>query len=61
MDGLLRSVGDGITGLIAGALAAIGAAVEGIGASLSAALPAGALPVLGIGLALLVLWLILKR
>jgi hypothetical protein len=61
MDGLLRSVGDGISGLIGGALAAIGNALEGILASLSTALPAGALPVLGIGAVLLLLWLILKR
>jgi phage-related protein len=61
MDGLARSVGDGIGGLIGGAIGAIGSAVSGIGTALSTALPAGALPVLGIGAAILLLWLVLKR
>ncbi len=41
MDGLLRSVGDGITGLVGGALDAIGSAIAGIGTALGAALPTG--------------------
>ena len=61
MDGLARSIGDGITGLVGGALAAIGQALSGIGDALSAALPAGALPVLGIALLVLVLWRIIRR
>ncbi len=61
MDGLLRSVGDGISGLVSGALAAIGSALQGMVDAVSSALPAGVLPVLGVGLALLVLWLIVKR
>ncbi len=61
MDGLARSVGDGIGGLIGGAIGAIGSAVSGIFGALSTALPTGALPVLGIGAAILLLWLVLKR
>jgi len=48
MDGLARSVGDGIAGLVAGAVDAIGAALGGIIAALSSAVPAGALPVIGV-------------
>jgi len=61
MDGLARSIGDGITGLVGGALAAIGQALEGIGDALSTALPAGALPVLGIALVVVILWRIIRR
>jgi hypothetical protein len=61
MDGLLRSIGDGLTGLVEGALAAIGGALSGMVDALAAALPAGSLPVLGVAGALLLLWLILKR
>jgi hypothetical protein len=41
MDGLARSVGDGITGLVAGAFDAIGAALRGIVNAGSQALPGG--------------------
>ena len=61
MDGLLRSVGDGLTGLVGGAVDAIGSAIAGIGDALDTALPAGALPVIGIAGALVLLWLVLKR
>jgi hypothetical protein len=61
MDGLARSIGDGITGLVGGALTAIGQALSGIVDSLSVALPAGALPVLGIALVVLILWWIIRR
>ena len=61
MDGLVRTIGDGITGLVGGALGAIWSALAGMGAALAAALPAGAVPVVGIGVALLILWLVLKR
>jgi hypothetical protein len=40
---------------------AIGAALDGMVATLSSALPAGALPVLGIVLLLLVAWLVIRR
>ena len=59
MDGLLQSIGDGLTGMIGGALAAIESALVGMGNALASALPAGALPVLGVGLLLLVgIWLL---
>jgi hypothetical protein len=61
MDGLARSIGDGITGLVGGALAAIGGALSGMVESLSAALPTGALPVLGIALLVLILWRIIRH
>ena len=61
MDGLGRAVGHGISGLVGGALNSIGAALSGIVNALAAALPAGALPVLGVLVVLAVGWLILKR
>lgn len=61
MDGLGRAVGDGIGGLMGGALDSIGAALSGVVRSLETALPAGALPVIGIAGALLLLWLLLRR
>ena len=59
--GLGRAVGDGIGGLVGGALDAIGAALSGTVGALSTALPAGALPVIGVAAVLLLLWLVLKR
>lgn len=61
MDGLGRAVGDGISGLVGGALHGIAAALSGIVDSLSAALPAGALPAIGLGLLLLVAWTLVRR
>lgn len=43
MDGLLKSVGNGITGLVSGAFDAIGAALRGILHAASTALPGGLL------------------
>lgn len=60
MDGLLRSIGDGLTGLVGGAIGAIGAALSGIGTALGAALGPFAIPV-AIGGVLLIAWLVLKR
>jgi hypothetical protein len=61
MDGLIRSVGNGISGLVVGALDAIGAAISGTLNALGAALPAGAMPVLGIAAVLLLLWFLFRR
>jgi hypothetical protein len=61
MDGLLRAIGDGISGLVGGALGAIWAALGGIVAALSAALPAGALPVIVVGVVVLALWRVLRH
>ncbi len=60
MDGLLRSIGDGVTGLVGGALDAIGAALAGMGAALGAALGPFTLP-LAIGGAIVLAWLVLRR
>jgi hypothetical protein len=61
MDGLGRSVGGGIAGLVGGAIGAISTAVAGVGHALGTALPAGGLPVIGVALVLLVLWLVFRR
>lgn len=61
MDGLGRAVGDGISGLVGGSVRAIGAALDGMVGALGAALPSGALPVVGIVLLLLVVWLVIRR
>lgn len=61
MDGFARSIGDGITGLVGGALTAIGGTLSGILDALATALPAGALPVLGIALVVVILWRIIRR
>jgi hypothetical protein len=61
MDGLGRTVGDGIGGLFGGVLDAIGAAISGTVDALGTALPAGALPVIGVAVLLLLLWLVLRR
>jgi phage-related protein len=61
MDGLGRSVGEGITGLVQGALGAIGSALSGMVDALGSALPGGALPVIGIAAVLVLLWLVFKR
>ena len=60
MDGLLRSIGDCITGLVGGALHAIGAALAGIGHSLGSALGPFLVPVAIAGV-LVLLWLVFKR
>ena len=61
MDGLTRSVGNGITGLVGGAFDAIGGALRGIVASLSAALPGGMLAVVVFVLLVVVAWQLIKR
>jgi fructose-specific phosphotransferase system IIC component len=61
MDGFARSIGDVIAGLMGGALSAIGQALSGMVDALSAALPAGVLPVLGIGLVAVILWRVIRR
>ena len=61
MDGLSRAIGDGISGLVGGSVQAIGAALEGMVGSLSAALPSGALPVLAVAGAFVLLWLLFRR
>jgi hypothetical protein len=60
MDGLGRSIGDGISGMVGGAINAIGGALAGMLHAVTAALPAGAVPVIGIALVLF-LAVLLKR
>lgn len=59
MDGLLRSVGDGITGMVGGALAAIQAALQGIGTALANAIPGGLAGVaVGLVAVVMIVWLL---
>ena len=61
MDGLVRSVGNGITGLVSGAFDAIGGALRGIVASLNAALPGGMLAAVVFVVLIVVAWNLIKR
>lgn len=61
MDGFTRAIGDGISGLVGGSLQAIGAAIDGMVSAVGAALPPGALPVIGVAVALLFLWAVIRR
>jgi len=61
MDGFARSIGDGISGLVGGSLQAIGAALDGMVSAVSAALPPGALPVIGVAAALVFAWALFRR
>jgi hypothetical protein len=61
MDGLLRSIGDGIVGLVSGAVAAIGQAFGGMADTLVRVVPGGLVTMAGIGLALVLVWLVFRR
>jgi hypothetical protein len=61
VDGLGQAVGSGISGLVAGAIGSISAAIGGMADALNDALPPGALPVIGVGLLLLFVWAVIKR
>jgi hypothetical protein len=61
MDGLFRSVGNGITGLVAGAFDAIGAALRGIFNAGNNVLPNGLLFVVLFILVVFVGWNLAKR
>ncbi|HET7702470.1 MAG TPA: hypothetical protein VFK35_03660 [Candidatus Limnocylindrales bacterium] len=61
MDGLLTSVGNGLTGLVGGAFAAIGQALRGIVDALSRALPGALLPAVIFVVLLVVAWQLIKR
>ncbi len=60
MDGLGRTIGDGISGPVGEAISPIAAALAGMRNAVTAALPAGAVPVIGIALVLF-LAVLLKR
>ena len=61
MDGFVRSVGNGITGLVSGAFEAIGGALRGIVGSLNAALPGGLLAAVVFVVLVVVAWNLIKR
>jgi hypothetical protein len=61
MDGLVRSVGNGIAGLVSGAFEGIGSALRGIVASLNAALPGGMLAAVVFVVLVVVAWNLVKR
>ena len=61
MDDLGRLVGNGIASLVGSAVDAIRAAIGGIGAALGSAVPAGALPIVAVVVALLVGLFLLRR
>jgi hypothetical protein len=61
MDGLSRSVGDGIASVVATAFDAIGGTLRFIVASANDAAPGGLLPVLVFGGLLGAAWLLAKR
>jgi hypothetical protein len=61
MDGLARSVGNGITGLVGGAFDAIGGALRGIVYSLNAALPGGLLAAVVFVVLVVLAWNLAKR
>lgn len=61
MDGLGRAIGNGITGLVAGAFDAIGAALRGIVAAGERALPNGLLWAVILVLLVIGAWTLAKR
>ena len=61
MGGLIDAVGDGITGLVAGAFAAIGAALRGIVNAGSQVLPYGLFWLVIFVLVLAAAWTLAKR
>ena len=61
MDGLARSVGDGIGSLFGGAIDAVGGALAGMVQAASRIIPNGLFPVIAITAIVVVGWLLLKR
>lgn len=61
MDGLAKSVGQGIGSLFGGAIDAIGGALTGMVEAAGRIIPNGLLPVVAITVIVVVGWLILKR
>ena len=61
MDGLGQAVGNGISGLVAGAIGGITAAIGGMVDAVNDALPPGALPVIVVALALIFFWAVIRR
>jgi hypothetical protein len=61
MDGLARTVGDGITGLVGGSLEFIGATLGGIVGAGQRALPGALFYVVIVAVVILVGWTLVKR
>jgi hypothetical protein len=61
MDGLARAVGDGITGLVSTAFAAIGGTIRAIVDSANSAVPGGFLPVVVFAGLLGLAWYLARR
>jgi phage-related protein len=61
MDGLVSAVGNGISSLIGGAFAGIGAALRGIVDALNRALPGGMLAAVAFVVLVVVAWQLIKR
>lgn len=59
--GLARAIGDAISGLVSGAFAAFGAAVNGVVDALHGILPGLWLPVVGVAVVIAVGWQLIKR
>ena len=61
MDGFVRAVADGISGLVGGSIGAIGGAFSTIVAQLQLWLPGPLLPIVVLGLAGVIGWWFLRR
>jgi len=61
MDGFVRTIGDGITGLVAGAFDVIGATLRGMVDAGNQALPGGLFVALVFAIVLVVGWNLAKR
>ncbi len=60
MDGLARSIGNGIGSLFSGAVSAVGSAINAVFAQIERVIPGGALPLVVVGViaVFLALWLL---
>jgi hypothetical protein len=61
MDGLVRTIGNGVAGLVVTAFEVIGGTLRSIVNTASSALPGLALPVVAFGILVLVAWTFAKR
>jgi hypothetical protein len=61
MDGFANAIGDGITGLVAGAFAAIGGTLRGLVGAADRALPGGLLLVVVFVVLVALAWTLAKR
>jgi hypothetical protein len=61
MDDLVRTISDGLAGLVSGSIAALGAAFGAIVGTLQAWLPGPLFPIALVGAGVLVYWWLFKR